>query len=201
MPRSDATSQFIAAIQSAYVKPALFVQVNMLTGPVYVWSGAGSITWNSITWTGVGQFGTVSTIEEGADVQARGIVLTLSGIDPTLLNDVMTEYAQGLPAVVYLGLFDGSGNLIPNPITCWSGRTDQPTLTVGGDSATLAIACENRLVEMNVSVQRRYTSADQQLDYPTDLGFSFVDQIQDVTIFWGRHPGATNNFTVQGNGG
>ena len=201
MPRPDATSAFVNAIQSAYVKPALFVQVNMVSGPVYVWSGAGSITWNSITWTGVGQFGMVSGIEEGSDVYARGIVLMLSGIDPTLLTDVMTEYAQGLPAIVYLGLFDGSGSLIANPVCCWSGRTDQPTLTVGGDTATLSIACESRLVEMNVSVERRYTTEDQQLDHPGDLGFSFVDQIQDVTIFWGRHPSATNNFTVQGTSG
>lgn len=201
MPRPDATPAFISAIQSAYVKPALFVQVNFTTGPVYVWSGAGSITWNGITWTGVGQFGSVSMIEEGADVQARGIVLTLSGIDPTLLGDVLNDYAQGLPALVYLGLFDASNDLIANPITCWSGRTDQPTLTMSGETGSLSIACENRLVEMNVSVQRRYSNEDQQLDYPTDQGFSFVNSIQDVTIFWGRHPSATNNFTVQGNGG
>ena len=200
--RPDATSQFIAATHSSYIQPALFVQVGMVTGPVFVWSGAGPITWNGNVWQGVGQLGGISTIEDGSDVQARGIVLTLSGIDPTLLSDVLNDYAQGLPAIVYLGLFDSSnGNLIPNPITCWSGRTDQPTITVSGDSATISISCENRLVEMNISVARRYSNADQQLDYPNDLGFSFVDSIQGVTIYWGRHPSAQNNNFSQGTSG
>lgn len=196
--RLDATTAFIAAASSAYVKPALFVQVNFTTGPVYVWSGVGSQTWNGHTWQGVGQFGMVSTIEEGANVEARGITLTLSGIDSTLLGDVLADYQQGLPALVYLGLFDASGTLIANPITCWSGRTDQPTITMSGDSGTLSIACENRLVEMNVSVQRRYTDQDQKLDYPGDRGFEFVNQIQSQTLYWGRYPGAQNNFAVQG---
>ena len=200
MPRPDATSAFIAAASSPKIQPALFVQVNFTSGPVYVWSGVGTLAWNGAIWQGVGQFGIVSTIEEGADVQARGITLTLSGINPTLLADVLTEYRQGLPALVYLGLFS-EGNLIPDPVCCWSGRTDQPTITMSGESATLAIACENRLVEMNISVERRYTSEDQQIDYPGDLGFSFVNSIQDVTIFWGNHPSATNNFTVQGTSG
>lgn len=199
MPRPDVSSQFLSAIQSSYVRPALFVQINFTTGPVYVWSGAGSIEWNTFTWQGVGQFGDISNIEEGVDVFARGITMTLSGIDTTLLNDVLNDYQQGLPAIVYLGLFDGSGVLIPNPITCWSGRTDQPTLTVGGDKATLSITCENRLIDLNVSVERRYTNDDQQLDYPGDKGFSFVNGIQSVSIYWGRHPAASSqNFTIQG---
>lgn len=193
MPRPDATPEFVAAVQSAYARPGIFVQINFTTGPVYVWSGVGSKTWGGATYQGVGQFGVVSNVEEGATVQARGIVLTLSGIDATLLGDTLSNYRQGLPALVYLGFFDASGNLIPNPIRSWSGRTDQPTITMDGDTATIAIACENRLVEMNTNSSfRRYTNEDQQIDYPGDLAFASVNAIQQQTLYWGRTPGNQN---------
>jgi hypothetical protein len=198
VPRPDATPEFIAAVESGYVRPAIFVEIHFLTGPVYVWSGAGSIAWGGVTWLGVGNFGSISPIEEGATVNARGITLSLSGVDPTLLSDVLNEYQQNLPAVIYFGVRDNTGALIPNPITSWAGRTDQPTITVDGESATISIACENRLVILNNSVERRYTDADQKGDYPDDRGFEFVNAIQNVTVYWGRHPDSSNNFSVQG---
>lgn len=198
MPRPDATPEFIAGVQSRYVRPAIFVELHMISGPVYAWTGVGSLTWGGNTWLGVGKFGAISAVEEGTNVQARGITLTLNGLDPTLLNDVMTDYKQGLPAIIYFGIFDATGALVPNPITSWAGKTDQPTITVDGETASISINCENRLVEMNNSVERRYTDQDQKRDYPNDRGCEFVNSIQDTTIYWGRHPDGVNNFTVQG---
>jgi hypothetical protein len=71
---------------------------------------------------------------------------------------------------------------------------DQPTLDVTGVAASIAINCENRLVEMNVAVDRRYTDEDQQLDYPGDRGFEFVNGIQEAQIYWGRTPSSKNNL-------
>jgi hypothetical protein len=190
----DMTSAYLAAISSAMLRPALFVQATFVSGPLYVWSGMGPITWNGQTWIGVGTLGTVSTIEEGSTVSAKGVTLTLSGLDPTLLEDVMEEFQVGLPALVYLGVFDATGALIADPVCCFSGRMDQPTIDISGTTASIAINCENRLVEMNVSVERRYTDEDQQLDYPGDLGFQFVNGIQDAQIYFGRSPSSKNNL-------
>jgi hypothetical protein len=192
------SSAVLTAIQSASVRPAFFVEGNFASGPVYLWTGLGPISWNGQTWLGVGTLGSITTIEEGATVEARGITLGLSGFDATLLGDVVNEFAVGLPVTVWLGLFDASGTLLADPIISFAGRMDQPTLTVGGDSASISINCENRLVEMNVAVDRRYTNEDQQIDYPGDQGFGWVNAIQEVTIIWGRHPATQLNFTVQG---
>ena len=193
MPRTM-TPAYLAAISSALLRPVLFVQANFTSGPLYVWSGMGPITWNGQVWTGIGTLGSISTIEEGSTVSAKGITLTLSGIDPTLLTDVMDEFQVGLPVMVTLGVFDENGALIADPVCCFSGRMDQPTIDVSGTMATIAINCENRLVEMNVAVDRRYTDEDQQLDYPGDLGFQFVNGIQDAQIYWGRTPSSKNNL-------
>jgi hypothetical protein len=193
MPRAM-TADYLAAIQSAALRPALFVEANFTSGPIYVWSGVGSITWGGHTWTGLGSFGNVSMIEEGATVEAKGITLTLSGIDPTMLTGILDEFQVGLPVIVSLGLFDAAGALIANPVGCFVGQMDQPTLDVTGTSATISINCESRLIEMNVAVDRRYTNEDQQRDYPGDRGLEFVNSIQEAQIYWGRTPSSVNNL-------
>jgi hypothetical protein len=183
----------LAATQSTNLRPALFVEAHFVNGPIYVWTGRGSIVWGGHTWLGVGSLGSVSTIEEGASIDAKGITITLSGIDSTLLADIMTEFQVGLPVLVWLGFFDETLSLIDDPVISWAGRMDQPTVDVDGQTCTISINCENRLVEMNVAVDRRYTNEDQQLDYPGDRGMEFVSSIQDVTIYWGRTPSNVNN--------
>jgi hypothetical protein len=194
MPRIDATPAFVAGLEQPTIRPALFVQAQFATATLYLWTGRGSVSWNGHTWIGVGTLGGVSTIEEGSTVEARGISLTLSGIDATALPDVLNEVQQGLPALVYLGLFDDSLTLIPNPVCAFAGRMDQPTLDVDGTSATIQINCESRLMDMNTPAMRRYNNEDQQRDYPNDQGFSFVPSIQELTIYWGRTPNSTNNL-------
>jgi hypothetical protein len=198
--RPDATTDFIAALASALGRPAIFVAADFVDGTTYVWSGLGPIDWNGQTWTGIGSLGSVSTIEEGANVQARGATLTLSGLDPAILAKVMTQYKVTAPVTIWLGLRDATGALIPDPIISFRGRMDQPTLTVNGPSGTLQINCENRLLDMNISVEKRYSDQDQKNLYPDDRGFEWVNAIQNITLMWGRLPTAQNNFTSQGTG-
>jgi hypothetical protein len=193
MPRAM-TAGYLAAIQSAALRPALFVEAHFTSGPIYVWSGAGPIVWGGHTWTGLGSLGSVSTIDESATVEAKGITLTLSGIDSAFLTDILDEFQVGLPVVVSLGLFDAVGALIADPVASFVGEMDQPTLDVTGTSATIAINCESRLLELNVAVDRRYTNEDQQRDYPGDRGFEFVNSIQEAQIYWGRTPSSVNNL-------
>src|SRR4051794_36384879 len=101
--RPDATPAVIAALASTNVRPAIFVAADFVDGTTYVWSGRGPIDWNWQTWTGIGSLGSVSTIEEGANVQARGATLTLSGLDPAILAAVMTQYKVTAPVTIWLG--------------------------------------------------------------------------------------------------
>jgi hypothetical protein len=187
MPRAI-SADYLAALKSAALRLALFVEAHFTSGPIYVWSGVGQIAWGGHTWTGLGTLGSVSTIEEGATVAAKGITISLSGIDPTLLTGILDEFQVGLPVIVSLGLFNAAGVLIADPAGCFVGQMDQPTLDVTGTSSTIAINCESRLIEMNVAVDRRYTNEDQQRDHPGDSGFQFVNSIQEAHIYWGRMP-------------
>jgi hypothetical protein len=193
MPRSMSAAM-LAALQSKELLPAIFVSMQFASGTVYIWNGLGNITWNGHTWTGVGSLGGISQIQDGAGVDASGITLTLSGIDNSLLADVNQNLQLGLPVTVYLGLFDNASptSLLADPLVAWAGRLDQSTVDVGGETATISINCEHRLVDMNVAVDRRYTHDDAQIDHPGDLGFQFVNSLQEITLYWGRVPNGQN---------
>lgn len=198
MPR-NITSAMLTALQATVLRPALFVQASFLDSgvieTVYMWTGLGSITWNGQTWLGLGSLIGITTSEEGTTVEARGITITLSGIDVSLLAGALQEFQVGLPVLVYLGLFDNASpiSLIANPVTVWAGQMDAPTLDVGGETAAISIACETRLLELNVSVERRYTHDDTQLEHPGDLGCAFVSGLQEITVSWGRIPSSSVN--------
>lgn len=187
MPR-DISSTMQTALAENLLYPAIFVAMHFVSGAAYIWSGVGSISWNGHTWLGVGTLGTITVIEEGATVEARGIELGLSGINSAMLADALQEMRLGLPVLVYLGLFDTSSpiSLLPDPIKAWAGRMDQPTIEVGGETAKISIKCENRMIDMNVAVDRRLTLEDAQMDNPGDLGLQFVQGIQERQILWGR---------------
>jgi hypothetical protein len=183
----------IDALGQSVIRPALFVEMHFISEVVRVWNGLGTINWNGQSWLGVGSLGSISTIEEGATVEAKGITLTCSGLDPTLLNDTLENYQVGLPVTVWFGLFDASGALIPDPILSFAGRMDQPSLSVDGQTATISINCESKLLDMNVSCETYLTNEWQRVEFSGDRGLEYVNSLQERQINWGRSPSSQNN--------
>lgn len=192
--RYDATDDFIAALEAPLLRPAFLVSMVFATETVNAWTGTGTLTWNGSDFIGTGTLGEVAVVEEGSTVQARGTTLTLSGIDISLLGSALNDLRQGLPVTIWFALFDDTPAIIGNPVIAFRGRMDQPTITVNGTTATIAINCESRLMDLNVPAQRRYTNEDQWRDWPGDRGFEFVNSVQEVTIYWGRTPNSSNNL-------
>jgi hypothetical protein len=191
MPRPLSTAM-LAWLNGSVLPVALFFEGTFVTGTVYMWTGYGSITWNGNTWLGIGTMGGVTTIDEGSTVEAKGIAVTLSGFDATTLANVLGEFQLGLPMTVYLVGFN-DGAIIDNPLIAFSGRMDKPDISVDGTQGKIQIACESRLLDMNVAVDRRYTADDQQRDWPGDLGFNSVNSIQEMTIYFGTAPTTSAN--------
>lgn len=185
------TPAVLAALQLPDVQLSMLASIGYRSGTVYVWSGIGDLSWNGHTWKGMGSLLGVETPEDAATVEARGIAVLLSGLNPALLADAEGDFQPGLPATAYLAVWSG-GAIIPDPIVMWSGLTDQPTIDVQPEAVMISQACENRLAEMNTAVDRRLTHMDQQMDWPGDLGLQFVDAIQEMTLYWGFPTGATN---------
>jgi len=159
--------------------------------PVYLWSGYGNITYNSITYQGLGNLGTISTVEETSDLSAKGITMQLSGVPTSLISLALTEDYQGRNCSVMFGVLNSSSALISDPIIVFSGRMDVMTINDDGQNATIIMNAENRLIDFRRAREVRFTDAEQKNLYPTDKGLEFVNAIQEKEIYWGN-----SNYTA-----
>lgn len=172
-----------------------FLSMEFRSGTAYLNTTASSISWNSNTWLGGGRVLNLSPVEEGSNVGARGIVVSLSGIDAALLPGVLSDYKVDGVVKLWLGALDGgTGSLIPDPIPAWFGRIDQPRVRYAGSLATIEVSCENRLIVNGIAPDRRRTHDDQQLVALGDLAFSEVNSLQELTISFGQSTISTRNI-------
>ena len=174
-----------AQVQAAAVRPIVFAFLDFAGGAVRAHTGTGNITWGGYIWGGVGDFADISDIEEGVDVAARGLTLSLRGIPSSLLPEALAANYRGRTARVYLGFLDSSGALLADPYQVFGGRMDVLSLEDAGDSCSLSVQCENRLIDFRRSRVSRYTHEEQLARYPGDNGLRYIARIADQTIHWG----------------
>ena len=173
------------AVEDSVVRPFVFVDLNF-SSPVYLWSGYGEITIGDNEYIGAGELLGISVMEESQDLGAKGLELNLSGISGTdLLSKALTEEYQGKTVTVKLGLFSNTGDVHNDPITIFSGFMDVLRIDEGGETSTISLAVENKLIQLNRSNKRRYTSQDQKRLYPNDEGFDYVTVMAEKDIEWG----------------
>jgi len=173
-------------LESDNLSPFLAVDLAFDGGHFVCWTGYGSITFNGTTFFGGGDFLNVSQISETAEIQANGINVTLSGIPSDLISSALNETYQGRPAKLYLGVLDVNGAVVADPYLMFSGRMDTMSIKDSGDTANISLTAESRLIDLERSRERRYTSEDQKIDYPNDKGLEFIADLQNQEIVWGR---------------
>jgi len=152
---------------------------------VRLWTGYGSITIDSNTFLAGGDILSVSSISESGEVQANGVTIMLSGLSTSLVASALTTAYQGRDLNVYVGVLNASGTVISDPIKVFAGKMDVMTVEDNGADAQINVTAESKLIDLERSRARRYTSEDQKIDYPNDKGLDFIAGLQDKTVVWG----------------
>lgn len=182
------SASVITALESSTVRLITFAELDFASGTLYVHDGIGTYTWGSNDWLGVGDFGGISSVEEGSEVSPYSLNLTLSGLDAGLVSTALTENYFMRDVNIYLGLLDADDSLIDTPTQIWSGFMDVMSLTAGangGDSITLT--AESELSKFDRSANLRYTDTMLRKRDATDKFFEFLKDIEGVKISWGKN--------------
>ena len=183
----DLTAGMADAVTAPVIAPVMLAEALFDSGAVRVWSGYGELSWAGLTWYGAGHLLSVSAVTETQELRATGATFALSGIPSDLLGLALTEPYQGRPVRLLFGAMDtAAGAIIGDPYQMFAGRCDVMEITEGGDSATIEIAVESRLIDLERPRERRYEHEDQQTDFPGDRGLEYVPSLQNQEIKWGR---------------
>lgn len=193
MPR-NLSPAIVAAIAAQQKRFAWFVELVFVNSTIYAWSGLGPIAPTGPAWNpgatfpygqefiGVGWLGQLSNLPQTTEMTAENMRFTLSGIPAALAGDAINAVRLTGSATLWLAFLDSNNNVIPDPLQMWQGQTDVPTLTDGAATCTLDLTVENALLALNLSSNRRYTTIDQQLDFPGDTGFDMLSAMQDLYL-------------------
>ena len=177
------------------VRPIFLVHMVFDSSELNIWSGVGNLSFDSVTYTGLGDLLSISEIKETSDISATGISVSLSGVKTSFIAMAKDQDYQGRELTVRLGAFNESGSLIADPVIIFSGFMDTMTIAEAGAYSSITIAVENKLVAFERAKVRRYTAEDQKIEYPADKGFEFVTSIVQKEIFWGRPSPASGDVT------
>jgi hypothetical protein len=166
-----------------------------------LWSGIGELTHGGVVFYGTSTLLAVSEIEETAQISARGASLTLSGVPSSVVALALSEPYQGRTAKIYFGLYNNTTSTVGTTfvqqdnatkvyfeslVEVFVGYMDQMKIEESGETTTIQLLIENKLIDLERPRNSRFTSEFQKATYPTDKGFDFVESMQDLVINWGR---------------
>lgn len=159
----------------------LAIELEFDSGTVRLWNGYDDLDFDGETYTGGGNLLTISPIEENPEISAKGVTITLSGISSTILSYALNENYQYRDCSIYFGTIN-SGTASGYKV--FSGRMDVMTITEDGETCSIQLTAENRLIDLERPRVRRWTSEDQKSLHAGDLGFDFVNSLQEAEIVW-----------------
>lgn len=173
------------ACAADHVPGLLLVELDFPSGFVRANTSAITFEWDSHTWYGVGNVGSVDAIVEHSDLQMTGVSLTLTGIPSEMVARVLGEHYQGRSCRMWFAPLDDNYIVLADPVLVFSGRMDTPDIQLG-ETASISLTAESRLTDWERPRVRRYTNEDQLSEYPGDRGLEYVAQMVEKTLVWGR---------------
>lgn len=186
----DLTPAMDAELVKAVKRPFLLSKIQTSEGPLLAWTGYGNLTFNSEVYLGVGRYGGVGTVEESSNLQPNGVAFSLSGIPSSYIAITVGKIKQGMDAFAWLGFWDSSLNQpVDSPYQIFRGLTDIPIINEDSNTSKITIECVNRLARLKIAKIFSYTTEDQKLIDPTDLGFFQVAALQEFKY----EPGPRDN--------
>jgi hypothetical protein len=187
----------LGAVDGAVVRPVVFCELHYdsPTGTLYLHDNIGDITaddWGgtSRAWSGLGDFGSISTIEEGADISPYKVDLILSGIDADIAAASLTDDTILREAYLLIGFIGLDRVVLDDPHPMWSGKIDDVQVAVGSQSV-IRVSCESQLAAFEKTNGRLQNDADHQSEFSGDLFYKYLPQMVEAKFRWG---GKTQRF-------
>ncbi len=177
----DITPAMITASNEAVVKPALLAKLEFDSGDVFLNNINRDIEFSGDVYIGVGNFGSISRVDETSDFSVSSIELILSGIDSSILSLALTEDTQGRLGTIYLAYFDSGFDLVADPMIIYKGLMDNYQVLFG-KNGTVKLTINHRLARWSQTNERRRNNTSQQAEFPADKFFERVEENQNKVL-------------------
>ena len=174
-------SVILTALQSNSIAVFYAVEALFDGGAVRLWTGYGNKTIGNRVYLGAGELLQINGLSEVADLSAKSITITLSGVGSEINSLALQEPYQNRTVRVLFGI-QGSSEVVE----VFSGLADVMPIEDSGDTSIITLSVESMLTIIERIEGLRYTDESQKARWPNDQFFSYVASMQDTQVVWGR---------------
>ena len=175
----------LTALGQSAIEPFYAVELDLDSGPLRLWTGYGDRTLDGNTYTGGGDLMGIEGLEEVADLSAKMVTLTLSGMPASIVSTALQEPYQRRRVRILFSVESIPGIATVSSsdfVEVFSGSLNEMTIDDGPESGTISVTVDSRLVELEGASNYRYTSESHKSRHATDTFFDFVADIQDKGV-------------------
>lgn len=163
----------------------LLVHGQFDSGDFAAFTGYGNVTWEGITYQGVGDLLAIGETSASVADGKAGLSITLSGIDLSVIALAELEEFQRRRVTVYLAQFDDEG-VIQSADIFFAGLADDMESSDDPENPIVTLSCEQRAFDLGRPRPFKYLPEDQERRYSGDKFFDLVAAIQNREDTWGR---------------
>jgi hypothetical protein len=175
-----ASLALLEALRTGEASQHGFLYLDHLDGPVRVWTGTGTVSWDGEDWLGVGILGAISGVEQTAEITAHELSFTLSGIDPRVIS-LTTGGVRNRDAVLYARWVSRENVWFPDSVVLWKGLMDHLTSREDDGQAVIELLTRSPLANWDQAPNVAYTHEEQQLYYSGDTGLDRIVSLANKT--------------------
>lgn len=141
------------------------------------------ISFDGKTFVARGAAGSISSISEDDSLSPSRYQITLAGTEDDLVQNAYNAKPMNAPCTVWLQTLDESFKPQGKPFIYFKGLSD--TISINeSKNPSITVNVRDRLADWSRPRLTRYTNAEQQLEYPGDKAFEFVNSLADKEIVW-----------------
>lgn len=191
-------------LTSKVKRVGLLVEIDYTPTPVRVWTGRDDITWDSKTWKGIGDLGSISVITEKVGIRAGTLKLTLNGVPSSAVANALDDAQAGRSVKVWVATFTESGgvwSIVADPNRMEWADTDVHEIVEDDGKYSIELNCETPLSRLTLLNVLRCTTEDQQRHFPDDTFFDFAVQVAEKALYWPTPEPSSANSTASGGAG
>jgi len=173
----------IAALDQSHVRWLVLTKIEFDSETLAFNSSFAEFEWNGTTFVGLGNLGNVSNITENTKLDPADYVITITGVDNSVLVAAFDPNYLNRPATCWVAALDHDMKIIGEPILYFKGLVDSIDGAYGNE-ASVAINVTDRMSEWSRARISRYTNQEQQAKYPGDKGLEYVSEISTKKVTW-----------------
>lgn len=186
MGNRQVTSGFLAELTAGLNRPFMLLEAVFGATVLRYNTLSSDITWDSKTWLGDGTFKALPTVSESSTVVAAGITVELAGEPAVLISTLLNNASHNSTGKVWLGFLNSSRQVIADPKQIFSGKLNTAPFVDGVDVASIKLNYESELINVLNNNEFRYNLKTQQITYPSDTGFKYMEALANWSGYWGK---------------